>query len=891
MDRSALFSPTGASDCLHLPLGRSAKRQCRSKRLASLQTRAQMSNKGKKHRAEQLNVLRELGQGSYGQVFEGTLQTSTGKDRVVLKRVKPRVEAAEVMGQMEHLLNVYAAKAAPQAVAHFLGYIEVTPTQATKSLTEGLWLMWRFEGSQTLWSYMRRTSLFRDECLVTLAADLCMPEPLAVATVMRQLCENLSAMHTAGLVHRDVKPANIIFAEQEKRFKLIDLGACADLRAGTNYVPDEGIMDPSYCPPEQYCLPTDSPDLARQFGVVRSAMSPMLWSRYKPDRFDSWSAGMVLLQLAVPKLRQMQSLRDFTKLLKREDCDIYAALKAARLPAKHTALLDADNGVGLDLLAGLLRPRSVEVMDDGGVRFVNHKSKAIRLPVSAALLHPYLQQAVNTSTSASAPSREGGSFSQSIHDMERTLTGTQASASNAGALGNAITFWKKTAGQLLSLEKKLVNQAAAVEFQTTQVTRLRTDVAQGRAKPSELQRSESLLDRMQGRLAGLQKELTTTAASAQSILGGFLGNADSASIPPAASISRQPSARAHGLGRATSPPSVRDDNSANPGGSSRLNTAATSMVMGGLKFTGLALNIATDLARSLSTEAVSAVAKLDAEVTAQRQAQRNTRAFLQLLQSASPAVTSQTSWEEMQSRLATEPIFQAVPAHLRLQIFQSYQAAVRKLEAAQRQQSAAAFQDLLTKSHQHAHTSWVDFQQRHASSPAFQGIADHAVAQRMFQKQTAGLLEAAGKQQAAAQVASAFTNLLSQLQPPLTPSSLWQSVRHQIQGDQRYHAVRESDRQALFMAFIAGLPEDVQAAESVPQEPELTGGDDVAARAQDSLSELQALRAEQARMKAEYDRMETKLKEMEARLQMKEPGPPPSQPRKINSSHLASRQW
>lgn len=56
---------------------------------------------------------------------------------------------------------------------------------------------------------------------------------------------------------------------------------------------------------------------------------------------------------------------------------------------------------------------------------------------------------------------------------------------------------------------------------------------------------------------------------------------------------------------------------ADAGGSSRLNTAATNMVVGGLKFTGLALNIATDLARSLSTEAVSAVAKLDAEVTAQ----------------------------------------------------------------------------------------------------------------------------------------------------------------------------------------------------------------------------------------------------------------------------------
>ena len=41
------------------------------------------------------------------------------------------------------------------------------------------------------------------------------------------------------------------------------------------------------------------------------------------------------------------------------------------------------------------------------------------------------------------------------------------------------------------------------------------------------------------------------------------------------------------------------------------------MVVGGLKFTGLALNIATDLARSLSTEAAASVAKIDAEVTAQ----------------------------------------------------------------------------------------------------------------------------------------------------------------------------------------------------------------------------------------------------------------------------------
>ena len=64
----------------------------------------------------------------------------------------------------------------------------------------------------------------------------------------------VQALHNAGVVHRDVKPLNLVLAESERRFKLIDLGAAADLRNGTNWAPDESILDPSYCPPEQ-CAP------------------------------------------------------------------------------------------------------------------------------------------------------------------------------------------------------------------------------------------------------------------------------------------------------------------------------------------------------------------------------------------------------------------------------------------------------------------------------------------------------------------------------------------------------------------------------------------------------------------------------------------------------------
>lgn len=155
--------------------------------------------------------------------------------------------------------------------------------------------------------------------------------------------------HKPPQPHCPLTLQNIIFAEEERRFKLIDLGACADLRTGTNYVPDESILDPNYCPPEQawaphvtkprgdcckfqlsrpcanlcaslnvqqvsgppavpvalllavsdhvpftvlqYCMPTDAPHLAKA-GMFKFVMSPLLWKRFKPDRFDSYSAGV-----------------------------------------------------------------------------------------------------------------------------------------------------------------------------------------------------------------------------------------------------------------------------------------------------------------------------------------------------------------------------------------------------------------------------------------------------------------------------------------------------------------------------------------------------------------------------------------------------------------------
>ena len=40
----------------------------------------------------------------------------------------------------------------------------------------------------------------------------------------------------SGVVHRYLKPLNLVLSEDSGSFKLIDLGACVDIRSGFNYV-------------------------------------------------------------------------------------------------------------------------------------------------------------------------------------------------------------------------------------------------------------------------------------------------------------------------------------------------------------------------------------------------------------------------------------------------------------------------------------------------------------------------------------------------------------------------------------------------------------------------------------------------------------------------------
>ena len=359
----------------------------------------------------------KLGEGSYGVVYEGELSGPT--QRVVLKRVRPRVEWAEEFAEMERKLNAYVSKAAPGSCAPYLGSIEVPQNYVgnapgTRLLRPGTWLVWQHEGTETLETIIGKP---RNKALVELAKALdCDDELAAARTAFRQLVQSVQRLHIAGLVHRDVKPANIVLATNHRQLRLVDLGAACDLRMGTNFVPQEAVLDIMYSPPEKFVVPPETElDFSAAPGgrVGASALlSPLVWRRFEPGLFDSWSLGITLMQVCIPKLRTPRGLKAFNQELKNAGYELsrWRETYGERLTEKETWVLDAEGAMGWDLVEKLITPRlrpssSLDSSDLEGSIYEVMGEAAIyrdagpqRMSVDAALQHPFLAGASRSSS-------------------------------------------------------------------------------------------------------------------------------------------------------------------------------------------------------------------------------------------------------------------------------------------------------------------------------------------------------------------------------------------------------------------------------------------------------------------------------------------------------------
>lgn len=322
------------------------------------------------YRKDDFVLGKKLGEGAFGTVYRVSLKNDPSKaGDLVLKK-------ATEYGAVEIWMNERARRACSNSCANFVyGFLE----NSSKKTSE-YWLIWRFEGEATLYDLMQSKDFpYNVEALI-LGQVQDLPKGIErenriIQTILRQILFALDSLHSTGIVHRDIKPQNIIFSEGSRTFKIIDLGAAADLRVGINYVPKEFLLDPRYAAPEQYIMSTQTPSAPS--APVATALSPVLWQLNLPDRFDIYSTGLIFLQMAFPALRSDSSLIQFNRQLKRAEYDLLTWRKTVEPRAspdlrRGFELLALDNDIGWELLTSMVRYKARQ-----------------RTSAKTALAHPY----------------------------------------------------------------------------------------------------------------------------------------------------------------------------------------------------------------------------------------------------------------------------------------------------------------------------------------------------------------------------------------------------------------------------------------------------------------------------------------------------------------------
>ena len=327
----------------------------------------------KPYSRDDFKIGKKMATGGFGTVYKAELTCpDTGEVETVV------VKKAKEFGEAEVWMNERMMRAFPDSAARF-----ITAFADGDAAKEGapLWLAWTFEGNNTLaelmiakdFPYNLEALLFERPLNIERGPDR---RAIVLRFAMQQLLNGLKSCHSVGIVHRDVKPQNSIVSEAERRVKLIDWGAAADLRVGINYVPNQYLLDPRYAPPEQYVMPESTPKAPP--APVAAFLSPVLWRLNGPDRFDMYSVGIMLLQLALPPLRNDNNLIAFRRALRDQynwNLDKWREAtekKAGKEWTEGFATLDALGGGGWDLAKQLVQ-----------------YDPSSRLSAAAALAHPW----------------------------------------------------------------------------------------------------------------------------------------------------------------------------------------------------------------------------------------------------------------------------------------------------------------------------------------------------------------------------------------------------------------------------------------------------------------------------------------------------------------------
>ena len=197
---------------------------------------------------DRYELMRDLGRGAAGIVFEARHKFT--HRRVALKLVSPDSPRA-AQGELRARL---VREARALAAARHPSIVDVLDGGVTSCGTPYI-VLEMLEGGRTL------------EGLLATRGKLSVKDAVAVGL---QLCDGLSAAHKAGVVHRDVKPGNIIVLRDHggEIIKLVDFGI-AHVRSREGKLTSHGaiIGTPEYMAPEQILLTGEMDALVDVYAV------------------------------------------------------------------------------------------------------------------------------------------------------------------------------------------------------------------------------------------------------------------------------------------------------------------------------------------------------------------------------------------------------------------------------------------------------------------------------------------------------------------------------------------------------------------------------------------------------------------------------------------------